>query len=249
MNNTLTLLLGVINHYPEDAINYRIADYLLHHIGDISHLSTAFLAKECHVSKSAISRFCKTIGLEDFLDLQMTMRTAEYHQESALVYSPDQYLEDIKDHVGKLQQINIDSLADDLHHYDSIYVMGHMQSHLPAYNLQYALCQTGKLVRCYDKIQDQKNILLHACEKDLIIIFTASGQFLERLFVRTARFQQCPARIYIISCVTCDHKPDFVYQWLTLPYGHHQSVAALLFMAFSQLIFFQYEKRCDRFNN
>lgn len=74
MNNTLTLLLGVINHSPADSINYRIVDYLLHHMGDIDHLSTSYLTKQCHVFKLAISCFCKTIGLEDCLDLQLLLR-------------------------------------------------------------------------------------------------------------------------------------------------------------------------------
>lgn len=86
MNNTLTLLLGVINHSPADSINYRIADDLLHHIRDIEHLSTSYLAKQCHVSKLAISLYCKSIGLEDFLDLQLMMRSSNYLLENSAFY-------------------------------------------------------------------------------------------------------------------------------------------------------------------
>ena len=151
MNNTLTLLLGVINHSPADSINYRIADYLLHHIGEIDHLSTSYLAKQCHVSKSAISRFCKTIGLEDFLDLQLMLRSSQYLLEmSAFSYPFEQYVKDIKNNMTLLSAVSTSELITDLYRYQSVSVMGHMQSHLAASNLQYSLSQFGRFVRCSD---------------------------------------------------------------------------------------------------
>lgn len=241
MNNTLTLLLGVINHSPVDSINYKIADYLLHHIGEIDHLSTSYLAKQCHVSKSAISRFCKSIGLEDFLDLQLMMRSTDYlHDKSCFLYPFSQYTQDIKDHIDLLSHIQIDQLIKDLKQYRSIYVMGHMQSHLAAYNLQYSLSQIGKFINCCDYIQGQKDILLQASSQDLIIIFSTSGKFMERLFMRLAQYQRCQARIYVISFEAVSHVPSYIYQWIALPAMAHQAVMTVLFLMFSQKIFFDY---------
>lgn len=241
MNNTLTLLLGVINHSPADSINYRIADYLLHHIGEIDHLSTSYLAKQCHVSKSAISRFCKTIGLEDFLDLQLMLRSSHYLLEmSAFSYPFEQYVKDIKNNMTLLSAVSTSELITDLYRYQSVSVMGHMQSHLAASNLQYSLSQFGRFVRCSDQIQEQKEMILQARNQDLIIIFSASGKFLERLFVRQEQFQRCKARIYVISFEPKSVLPSFIYQWITLPSVAHQSVMTVMFMIFSQKIFFDY---------
>lgn len=241
MNNTLTLLLGVINHSPADSINYRIADYLLHHIGEMNRLSTSYLAEQCHVSKSAVSRFCKSIGLEDFLDLQLMIRSSDYlNDKSSFSYPFVQYADDIKNHIDLLAEIQIDQLVKDLQQYHSIYVMGHMQSHLAAYNLQYSLSQIGKFIHCCDHIQEQKDIFLQASAQDLIIIFTASGKFMERLFVRQAQYQRCQARIYVISFDAVSSVPSYIYQWITLPAVAHQTVMTVLFVMFSQKIFFDY---------
>lgn len=245
MNNTLTLLLGVINHSPADSINYRIADYLLHHIGDIGHLSTSYLAKQCHVSKSAISRFCKSIGLEDFLDLQLMMRSSNYLLEnSAFLYPFAQYGKDIQNNIDLISTISTKELIEDLHRYHSVYIMGHMQSHLAASNLQYSLCQAGKFVNCCDQIQKQKDIVLHASTQDLIIVFTASGKFMERLFVRQEQFHRCQARIYVISFKQKSVIPSYIYQWISLPLVTHQSVMTIMFVIFSQKIFFDYMQFC-----
>ena len=56
----------------EDSYNCRIAAYLLGRLGEA--VSAEEVAKACYVSKSAVSRFCRDIGLEDFSELKDLLR-------------------------------------------------------------------------------------------------------------------------------------------------------------------------------
>lgn len=64
------LLLTTMASDRSDTIDCRIAAYLLENPQASARLGIADLAKRCHVSTSSISRFCREIGLEDFIELQ-----------------------------------------------------------------------------------------------------------------------------------------------------------------------------------
>lgn len=241
MENTLTLLLSIINKFPNESPNYKIADYLLHNMGEIHHMTTGSLAQQCHVSKSAVSRFCRLIGLEDFLDLQIMIRSGQ-HSFHHLQYEPydcRHFIDHVQQDLDSLLHLHIHSLVNDLHQYQSIYVMGHLQSSLPAYNLQYHLAQSGKFIQCYDSVVEQKKILLHATSDDLIIIFTYSGKFFDRIMMRPAQLHSCHAKIYVISMMANDNPPSFIDHWITC-HAYDHMIAPVILTTLTQMIVMTY---------
>ena len=62
------VLLSEIAAAREDSYRARMASYLLEHMGQ--SLTAEEIARDCFVSKSAVSRFCREIGLEDFGELK-----------------------------------------------------------------------------------------------------------------------------------------------------------------------------------
>lgn len=247
MENTLTLLLSIINRFPNESPNYKIADYLLHHLGEINHMTTGLLAQQCHVSKSAVSRFCRLIGLEDFLDLQIMIRSGQhsFHHLQYETYADVDFINHIQQDLHSLPQLHIHSIVNDLHRYQSIYVMGHLQSSLPAYNLQYHLAQVGKLIRCYDSIVEQKRILIHSTCDDLIIIFTHSGKFFDRIMVRPSQLKSCQAKIYVISMMTPNKIPPYIDNWISC-LASNNMIAPIIFTTLTQMIAMTY---CQTFLN
>lgn len=248
MNNTLTLLLNVINKEDSDSINYKIADYLLHHLGQLHHMSTSFLARECHVSKSAISRFCRYIGLEDFLDLQIMARTPLLSiEDQFLSYNKEtlvsDYLTSVHHQIQSLTGIQLDSLIADIDLYEHVYVMGHMQSSLPAYNLQYDLAQLGKYIRCIDDVVTQKQILLNASSNDLIIIFSSSGNFIQHTFIRELEMKSCQARIYMITLTDIQKKSSYIYKYISYPKLAHTHTSVMAMIAITNIIVLKYYQR------
>ena len=43
-----------------------IAWYMAHHISEVAHMGISKLASECFVSPATISRFCRTLGYENY---------------------------------------------------------------------------------------------------------------------------------------------------------------------------------------
>ena len=56
------VLLSELAAGPEDSYNCRIAAWLLGHLGE--QVSADDVARGCYVSKSAVSRFCRDIGVD-----------------------------------------------------------------------------------------------------------------------------------------------------------------------------------------
>lgn len=73
MSNIRIQLLNIINRESPDSMNFIIAQYILENLERKKVVSTKELADECKVSKSSISRFCRKLGYEDFLELQIAI--------------------------------------------------------------------------------------------------------------------------------------------------------------------------------
>ena len=70
MYNLTIILLSTINSELINSNNYRIAKYILENMRALEDISITELAKECYVSNSSISRFCRDIGLRDYNELK-----------------------------------------------------------------------------------------------------------------------------------------------------------------------------------
>ena len=75
MSNIRIQLLNVINRESSDSMNFIIAQYILENLDRRKVITTKELADNCNVSKSSISRFCRKIGYEDFMELQYAIAT------------------------------------------------------------------------------------------------------------------------------------------------------------------------------
>ena len=72
------VLLSELASGREDSYNCRIASWLLGHLGE--QVSAKEIAQACFVSISAVSRFCKDIGLEDFYALRELLVAGDFRQ-------------------------------------------------------------------------------------------------------------------------------------------------------------------------
>ena len=148
MSNIRIQLLNVINRESSDSMNFIIAQYILENLDRRKVITTKELADNCNVSKSSISRFCRKIGYEDFMELQYAIATynsfiAERFSHIDGVTTKDyvvNYFERSKEIINYLNQ-NMDTdtleeLVKDIHDYKRVVLMGHVQSSFPAISLQ-----------------------------------------------------------------------------------------------------------------
>lgn len=254
MSNIRIQLLNVINRESRDSTNFIIAQYMLEHLEQMKVISTKELARECNVSKSSISRFCRKIGYEDFMELQIAIVTYDSCIDERI---PDlkgnaveefvkTYLADSKrivDHLEKnLDTAALEELAADLHSFSRVVLMGHVQSSLPAFSLQHYLTILHKFTYSTQDPTEQREMLEQFGEEDLIIIFSAGGRFLERVLdpMSVMERRNIP-RIYMITANRVPHLP-FVYKYIELWDTYNYASPAVLEM-YSDLISLTYRKK------
>lgn len=70
MGILLVRLIDVINEYSEDSTFYSIAYTMLLNFDNLQNLSINDVANLCHVSKSTISKFVRSLNFEDYSDFK-----------------------------------------------------------------------------------------------------------------------------------------------------------------------------------
>ena len=136
MSNIRIQLLNIINRESPDSMNFIIAQYILENLERKKVVSTKELADECKVSKSSISRFCRKLGYEDFLELQIAIgsynsfieeRFTDLKGENTHALIQNYFL-DIKEIINHLDQSLevevLEELVKDIHDYERVALMG-----------------------------------------------------------------------------------------------------------------------------
>ena len=254
MSNIRIQLLNIINREEPNSMNFIIAHYILKNLEEKKAISTKELAKECNVSKSSISRFCRKLGYEDFLELQYAI--ASYHSFEQkqfadlngdntveLVQNYFQSIQDISAHSKQFLEIGIlETLVKDIHDYEDVVLMGHVQSSFPAFSLQHYLTLLHKFVYSTQDINEQKIMLETLDDKSLIIIFSAAGKFIERVLDRMSVMER--EHLPKISVITANKKKHlpFVYKYIELM-ENYSYISPVVLEIYSNLIPLIYRKK------
>lgn len=240
MPSIIHLLLDFINSESQNSVNCLIAKYLLSHINDMEKLSVSRIAMECNVSKATVSRFCKKIGLHDFYEFKFM-----YHNnksDTLTKYCPlviniedytDNYISTIiqsltnfKQNINKQELLNI---AHDIMKYDKVGIFGHLQSGKIATSLQTLLFSNNKLVYSATAFQDQKEYILNSTDKDLIIIFSTSGRYFDRMFSRNEFLKKKnKPKIYMITNLNKPIKSQYTEHIIYVPSNNLLSTSVML---------------------
>lgn len=160
------LLLFVASEENRGQTNQSIARYCLAHFDELLNMSITQLAAACHVSAATITRFCHSLGYDDFLhfkdecalDRRMRARSAYYcgnvfgYDKAALVQPA---LQDSCRALGRdlyacLSGVDPDqmqALADAIRAADDVLLLGMEYSGLMMLYLQRELVKRGKIIR------------------------------------------------------------------------------------------------------
>lgn len=215
MFNLMIILLSTINSEPKDSNNYKIAKFIIENIHDLEEFTLIDLAKKCYVSNSSISRFCRDIGLKDFnaLKNQIARYAIEHEHAKGKFHFKDypaatlsqSYILSVMNNLKLLSKshihFDIENLANDIYKYNKVAAFGYMQSENIALNLQYDLQTNGKILFTCIKFIDQVEYIQNADEQTLLIIFSESGTYFDRVFQRTKPFKNLKTKpkIYMIT--------------------------------------------------
>lgn len=253
MSYIITILQDLLIQEKPTSSNYIIAKYLISHVDDVNHITTQSIAEDCHVSKATISRFCRNIGLEDFMELKMLLRAYYpdlekkfYFERNTQNYVED-YIQNIENKIHTFQQqIDrnvLDSLIDDIYHYETVILMGHMQSANITFSLQQDLRPLNKFVECCHDFTEQKNTLIHSQENVLIIVFSATGSFFKATLGRENFMKKNNhPKIYLIT-TNIFRKPTYIDTVIQLDQDYNYASSLIFMQIYANLIAIGYKEK------
>lgn len=201
-------LFSILDWESEDGNNYVIARYILEHYNELPGVSLTEISRQCNVSKAAVSRFIKELGLLDYIDLQMLIRSSNQTpknpnnssiepQEDFFALS-EQYAENLRKAVSR--QPYVEELIRDIRQYRTVYAFGHLQASHIAYTLRNNLAMEKIFCKCTQSWTEQIERIRRAGANDLILVFSSSGDYFKRMDINM-RFldgEEAP-RVYLIS--------------------------------------------------
>lgn len=245
------VFLSTLASEKSGSTNGIIARYLLDHLDEVQDLGIKEMAQQCHVAASSISRFCKDIGLADFMELKdlllnetLSFETlspkATFSQRSqACQEMIHQSLEMV---ARSISAEKVSQLCDDIAHFDRVAAFGLLKAETAAINLQTDLLMLGKNIYTHIAYKEQLQYLLCASNQDLIIIFSYTGAYFdyERLRAKAKRLQA--PKIWMITSKTSP-LPDFVDESITFDSLQNQASHPYQLLFIANLISQEYAQR------
>lgn len=208
-------------------VEVRIGNYIMNHKEAILNSTIQDLEKEVFVSKSAIHRFCKKIGLNGFNDLKIELAKEEKMEEENWVdanvpfYEKDQskeianklmdlYKSTIQDTYKCLDAKRMDEIAKIVNSalYVDIYAIGHNEN--IAQNFKQKMLNIGKIVNCPSAYYEQSLITLASNSDHVAIILSYSGAYWSSQLCEQLRKKQVPV-ILVTRVGVKDEACDNVY--------------------------------------
>lgn len=231
-------LITLLNNQPINSTNYHIGLTMLTNYERIQTLSISDFAEMCHVSKSTISKFARTIGFDDYWDLKDNAAFVENRFNNPLNYRSnilssmeqdgyDQYFDAVIKDIDYLRShvdlATIDRVAKAIYTHEKIFAFGIIFSESAAIDFQYKLAYNGKFIRTFQDDLVQEELIKSADEDALFIIFTNSGEYLIKQQIRNGTprkdfFLQSKAKFVVITANPAIKQLPFVYEAIVFPH-------------------------------
>ncbi|MEQ2443079.1 MurR/RpiR family transcriptional regulator [Pseudoflavonifractor sp. CLA-AP-H29] len=200
--------------------NGQIAAYILEHLEEIKHDSIRDLAAKTYVSTSSISRFCRDIGLRDYMELKELFSTTSLNFETwSQAPDPDvqrdEYVSAVHDSLERVRKSldmeRLYRLANDIRRYQKIAIFGMLKAETVAMNLQCDLAMLGKIATTKVRFSEQSECLATAGPDELLIIFSYTGIYYDYGMPRhqTDRRTQRPKIYFITSDESAKTNPAY----------------------------------------
>lgn len=246
------VFLSTIASEKNGSTNCMIATYILEHLEEVQSMGIKDMAHACHVAVSSVSRFCKEIGLRDFVELkELLLSTTLSFEEQSHSLSFQQRIEDYGTKINEsiqLVQKSIDGLkvielCEDIKKYHRVGIFGLLKAGSVAINLQGDLLMLGKQVYTNISYTQQIQYITSANKNDLIIIFSYTGSYFDYQDLRAMKKKLNAPKIWMISSQKRDY-PDFVDEVISFESLQDQASHPYQLQFIASLIAQEYSKRC-----
>jgi len=220
---------------------------------DLHDVAIKDLAAKTHVSTATISRFCKEIGLQSFAELRNLINDHKRATEPRYDFQntedsnslADSYLSAVQRDIDSLKSTldlnKLNSLVDDIYHYQNVVTFGAMHMETISLMLQNNLFRCKKIIETRLTPNKQIDFVEDSQEDLLVIIFSLSGNYVREYISTITRKEHL--KIYVITMNEEVAKLRYVQETILLPdnansFSAHP-VDSLLLVQLITLIYYQ----------
>lgn len=196
MTHLRNSLEGMLDQSNEDSSDYRIAYYLLQNCYVANNISIQDVADNCYVSKSTVSRFCRQIGYRDYQEMNQAIYQAFLRNEHVKFrrYTREPagyYLDEVQECLDIVREYAtptlIGSVVWDIMTHKRVGLLGKMQSHSVAIDLQHDLLVSHKVCTAPLLPENQLAFIENSDEDTFLLVISCSGTYF-RGFITESTF-------------------------------------------------------------
>lgn len=190
MNVNNLVLLNSLSFIINEGItssDYSIAEYLLRNIHNIERITVNKIVDEAFVSRSAIRRFCNSLGYENFTDLKNSLSDIIFPSNIHLrkfkhikTYKAEliEGLSEMIDDINKsITNADIDHIVELINQYEDISIISANNTSSNLLKFQQELFYAKKIIKLVSNHVDNIRAENFTKNKSLIIIVSVSGVF------------------------------------------------------------------------
>lgn len=195
MKSLFYRLIIFLDTASEADTNYNIAWYMAHNFSKVATMGISQLAKECYVSPATISRFCRTIGYENYAHIKqecfsfasdskkfnnlinVPLKMMKEKPRECTKYYSNQICKAISQLTSNLDWNIIDRVLQAIHDSDSVAFFGTQFSHSAALHFQTDLLMLEKFTIAYMETARQIDCAKSLNQNSVAIIVTVNGYY------------------------------------------------------------------------
>lgn len=196
MKHLFYQLIVYLDSADEHDTNYHIALFITKHLEEVGNMGIADLARACFVSPATISRFCRSLGYDNFIHLKDTCRSTSSSTNKTgnlALMNPnvvkanprlagEEYIESIHESMMEINQYldyrQVDEILHMIHQASQVAFFGTQFSQSAAMHFQTDLMMLGKFAISYLDIDRQLDCADQLDENSVAIVLTINGNYL-----------------------------------------------------------------------
>ncbi|WP_249028968.1 MurR/RpiR family transcriptional regulator [Tannockella kyphosi] len=197
--------------------NYAIAWYMAHNFQKVSTMGISQLAQECYVSAATISRFCRSLGYENFAHLKQECYTfsSQSKKFNNLIDMPfdlmkenplettNQYAKKVAECMQDMSRYfdwNVaDRILEAIHDHENIAFFGTQFSHSAALHLQTDLLMLEKFTLAHMEPERQLECAKNLTEDSIAVVITVNGYYTNASSKILQHLKKSNAKIILIT--------------------------------------------------
>lgn len=217
MKNLFYKLIIFLDTAPENDTNYGIAWFMANNFYRIASMRISELAEECFVSPATISRFCRTLGYENYAHLKQECYT--FHSDdkkfnnlinlplNIMKDNPKQatelYINQVVESVSALPKTldwnEVDASLRLIHDSSSVAFFGTQFSHSAALHFQTDLLMLEKFTMAYMDSSRQLECAKNLNKNSVAFIITVNGYFAESGFKILSYIRKSECKVVLMT--------------------------------------------------